>query len=141
MSIHVCGPRYPPALVETKLVRIRTFSHALRRYTSLNHLAQAAENVLQDSKQTEHMLKDIVCIDFGAIYAQSDLACLCGTEFVEHTEQAFKFALERGYTLQQWASWLQATLLQVQMQPSTRFRLCIELPEFAAFLSSPFNRS
>lgn len=31
---------YSDALIERKLVRVRAFAHALRRYTSLNHLAQ-----------------------------------------------------------------------------------------------------
>ena len=34
---------YSDALIERKLVRVRAFAHALRRYTSLNHLAQVNE--------------------------------------------------------------------------------------------------
>jgi hypothetical protein len=69
--------------------------------------------VLQDEKQTVHMLKDITCIDFGAICAQADLACLCSADFVTLIEVEFKFGLKYGYSLQQWAAWLQAKLLQV----------------------------
>mmetsp|Transcript_30700 Transcript_30700/g.92032 ORF Transcript_30700/g.92032 Transcript_30700/m.92032 type:complete len:534 (+) Transcript_30700:124-1725(+) len=116
---------YPPNLIETKLVRIRKFSHALRRYTSLNHLAQAAENVIQDPKQTEHMLNDIMMIDFSAITAQADLACMCSADLVTSTEMEFKFALKSGYTLRQWAAWMQSKIIQItkgEPNPAQRAR-------------------
>ena len=40
------------------------FSQMLRRYTSLNHLAQAAGAVLQNSAQISQMLADLNRVDF-----------------------------------------------------------------------------
>ena len=43
------------------------FSQTLRRYTSLNHLAQAARAVLQNSGQVSQMLSDLNRVDFGNV--------------------------------------------------------------------------
>ena len=40
------------------------FSQTLRRYTSLNHLAQAARAVLQNPSQISQMLIDLNRVDF-----------------------------------------------------------------------------
>lgn len=101
---------YSDALIERKLVRVRAFAHALRRYTSLNHLAQAAQAVLNDKVQTEQMLKDIKCIDFMAAIAQAEEICECAPETVNRIELDLKWALEKRFTLKQWASWLQRTM-------------------------------
>lgn len=73
---------YPELLVAKKVVRVRAFAHALRRYTSLNHLAQAAAHVLRDSAQTQQMLRDIACVDFRAAMAQAEPVCQCRPETV-----------------------------------------------------------
>lgn len=51
----------PPFL---QVVCICSFSQTLRRYTSLNHLAQAARAVLQNSAQINQMLSDLNRVDF-----------------------------------------------------------------------------
>jgi len=43
------------------------FSQTLRRYTSLNHLAQAARAVLQNPTQISQMLADLNRVDFGNV--------------------------------------------------------------------------
>ena len=43
------------------------FSQTLRRYTSLNHLAQAARAVLQNSSQISQMLADLNRVDFANV--------------------------------------------------------------------------
>lgn len=40
------------------------FAQTLRRYTSLNHLAQAARAVLQNASQISQMLTDLNRVDF-----------------------------------------------------------------------------
>ena len=43
------------------------FSQTLRRYTSLNHLAQAARAVLQNPSQISQMLTDLNRVDFANV--------------------------------------------------------------------------
>ena len=42
----------------------------LRRYTGLNHLAQAARAVLQNSSQVSQMLNDLNKVDFTNVQEQ-----------------------------------------------------------------------
>ncbi len=53
------------------------FSQTLRRYTSLNHLAQAARAVLQNSSQISQMLNDLNRVDFVNVHVSepSHIAC------------------------------------------------------------------
>lgn len=46
------------------------FAQTLRRYTSLNHLAQAARAVLQNSSQINQMLADLNRVDFHNVQEQ-----------------------------------------------------------------------
>ena len=46
---------------------VSAFSQTLRRYTSLNHLAQAARAVLQNSTQIGQMLSDLNRVDFANV--------------------------------------------------------------------------
>lgn len=46
------------------------FAQTLRRYTSLNHLAQAARAVLQNSVQINQMLTDLNRVDFHNVQEQ-----------------------------------------------------------------------
>lgn len=43
------------------------FAQTLRRYTSLNHLAQAARAVLQNTSQINQMLTDLNRVDFANV--------------------------------------------------------------------------
>ncbi|XP_055307197.1 transcription factor RFX3 [Sitodiplosis mosellana] len=54
----------PEKIVQIKLSAVSAFSQTLRRYTSLNHLAQAARAVLQNSTQITQMLCDLNRVDF-----------------------------------------------------------------------------
>jgi regulatory factor X 1/2/3 len=46
---------------------VSAFAQMLRRYTSLNHLAQAARAVLTNSNQISQMLADINKVDFANV--------------------------------------------------------------------------
>ena len=48
----------------------------LRRYTGLNHLAQAARAVLQNSSQVSQMLNDLNKVDFTNVQEQVIANCL-----------------------------------------------------------------
>lgn len=54
----------PDKIVQVKLSAVSAFGQTLRRYTSLNHLAQAARAVLQNSSQISQMLNDLNRVDF-----------------------------------------------------------------------------
>lgn len=46
---------------------VSAFAQTLRRYTSLNHLAQAARAVLQNTSQINQMLTDLNRVDFANV--------------------------------------------------------------------------
>ncbi|CAH2075598.1 unnamed protein product, partial [Iphiclides podalirius] len=94
-------------------------SAALRRYTSLNHLAQAARAVLTNHTQIQqrpnirkklikYMLSDLNRVDFRVVREQAAWACACGVGAHAHRLEAdFKATLGRGASLEQWAAWLE----------------------------------
>lgn len=71
-SRRVClrAPR-PPARGALRAVLqvgvVSAFAQTLRRYTSLNHLAQAARAVLQNTSQINQMLSDLNRVDFANV--------------------------------------------------------------------------
>ncbi|XP_026740149.1 DNA-binding protein RFX2 [Trichoplusia ni] len=88
-------------------------SAALRRYTSLNHLAQAARAVLTNQHQIHQMLADLNRVDFRVVREQAAWACSCGSAATAHKLEAdFKATLGRGASLEQWAGWLEACVRQ-----------------------------
>lgn len=59
---------------------MNAFSQTLRRYTSLNHLAQAARAVLHNSAQINQMLADLNRVDFHNVQEQ-----VCCHSFRNHS--------------------------------------------------------
>lgn len=53
--------------VSSKIAAVSAFAQTLRRYTSLNHLAQAARAVLQNTSQINQMLSDLNRVDFANV--------------------------------------------------------------------------
>ena len=49
---------------------VKSLAQMLRRYTGLNHLAQAARAVLQNSSQVSQMLSDLNKVDFTNVQEQ-----------------------------------------------------------------------
>ncbi|TSY41749.1 DNA-binding protein RFX2 [Bagarius yarrelli] len=58
---------FPQEIVRTKAAVVSAFAQTLRRYTSLNHLAQAARAVLQNTSQINQMLSDLNRVDFANV--------------------------------------------------------------------------
>ncbi|GCB60544.1 hypothetical protein scyTo_0011152, partial [Scyliorhinus torazame] len=58
---------FPQQMVRTKVGVVSAFAQTLRRYTSLNHLAQAARAVLQNTSQINQMLSDLNRVDFANV--------------------------------------------------------------------------
>ncbi|XP_052738345.1 transcription factor RFX3 [Bicyclus anynana] len=93
---------------------------ALRRYTSLNHLAQAARAVLNNQHQIQQMLSDLNRVDFRVVREQAAWACACGGNSAAHKLEAdFKSRLGRGAPLEAWASWLEG-MVRAALAPHER---------------------
>ncbi|XP_068585206.1 MHC class II regulatory factor RFX1 isoform X2 [Cebidichthys violaceus] len=96
----------PEEMVRIKVVCVGSFSQTLRRYTSLNHLAQAARAVLQNTAQINQMLSDLNRVDFTNVQEQASWVCQCEDSVVQRLEQDFKMTLQQQNSLEQWATWL-----------------------------------
>uniref|UniRef100_A0A8W7K8H3 RFX-type winged-helix domain-containing protein n=1 Tax=Anopheles albimanus TaxID=7167 RepID=A0A8W7K8H3_ANOAL len=97
----------PEPIMAIKLSAVSAFGQTLRRYTSLNHLAQAARAVLQNGQQIAQMLNDLNRVDFRNVQEQASWICQCDTTIVQRLENDFKAALQQQNTLEEWAGWLQ----------------------------------
>ena len=103
-------------VVHRQLKAVCAFAQTLRRYTSLNHLAQAARAVLQNTTQINQMLADLNRVDFSNVQEQASWVCECEDTMVHQLEQDFKATLQGQNSLEQWAVWLENVVNQV-LQP------------------------
>ncbi|XP_018493998.1 DNA-binding protein RFX2 [Galendromus occidentalis] len=103
----------PEEAKKLKLSLINSFAQTLRRYTSLNHLAQAARAVLQNSAQIQQMLLDLNKVDFRNVQDQASWVCECDPGLVRVLEQDFKRQLESQASLSDWARWLEQVVDKV----------------------------
>uniref|UniRef100_A0A3Q2DH89 Transcription factor RFX3 n=1 Tax=Cyprinodon variegatus TaxID=28743 RepID=A0A3Q2DH89_CYPVA len=103
----------PQRMIQTKIAAVSAFAQTLRRYTSLNHLAQAARAVLQNTSQINQMLSDLNRVDFANVQEQASWVCQCDEGVVQHLEQDFKATLQQQSSLEQWAAWLDNVVTQV----------------------------
>ena len=65
-----CIYSYLTFLLFIQITAVRSLAQTLRRYTGLNHLAQAARAVLQNSSQVNQMLSDLNKVDFANVQDQ-----------------------------------------------------------------------
>lgn len=65
--------------ISVQVAAVSAFAQTLRRYTSLNHLAQAARAVLQNTSQINQMLNDLNRVDFANVQVLCVLA-MCVSE-------------------------------------------------------------
>uniref|UniRef100_A0A5F8GSR4 Regulatory factor X1 n=1 Tax=Monodelphis domestica TaxID=13616 RepID=A0A5F8GSR4_MONDO len=103
----------PEEMVRVKVAAASAFAQTLRRYTSLNHLAQAARAVLQNTAQINQMLSDLNRVDFANVQEQASWVCRCEDRVVQRLEQDFKVTLQQQNSLEQWAGWLDGVVSQV----------------------------
>ncbi|NXO45983.1 RFX1 factor, partial [Locustella ochotensis] len=103
----------PEEMVRVKAAAAGAFAQTLRRYTSLNHLAQAARAVLQNTAQISQMLSDLNRVDFANVQEQAAWVCRCEARVVQRLEQDFKATLGQQHSLEQWAAWLDAVVGRV----------------------------
>jgi len=103
----------PDVMLQVKMAAVSAFSQTLRRYTSLNHLAQAARAVLQNPAQINQMLADLNRVDFTHVQEQADWVCLCDKDLVLELQSNFKSTLQQQNSLEQWALWLEEVVQKV----------------------------
>nr|XP_033779851.1 MHC class II regulatory factor RFX1 isoform X5 [Geotrypetes seraphini] len=103
----------PEEMVRVKVAAASAFAQTLRRYTSLNHLAQAARAVLQNTAQISQMLSDLNRVDFANVQEQASWVCRCEDRVVQRLEQDFKMTLQQQNSLEQWAAWLDGVVNQI----------------------------
>ncbi|XP_035741087.1 DNA-binding protein RFX2-like isoform X5 [Vespa mandarinia] len=103
----------PEEMTQIKLTAVSAFAQTLRRYTSLNHLAQAARAVLQNSSQINQMLADLNRVDFHNVQEQASWVCQCDYGMVQRLEADFKVTLQQQNSLEDWAIWLKSVVTQV----------------------------
>ncbi|XP_032684857.1 DNA-binding protein RFX2 isoform X3 [Odontomachus brunneus] len=103
----------PEEMTQIKLTAVSAFAQTLRRYTSLNHLAQAARAVLQNSSQINQMLADLNRVDFHNVQEQASWVCQCDYGMVQRLEADFKVTLQQQNSLEDWAIWLKGVVTQV----------------------------
>lgn len=63
----------PLCVFFSQIAAVSAFAQTLRRYTSLNHLAQAARAVLQNTSQINQMLSDLNRVDFANVQVRTAL--------------------------------------------------------------------
>ncbi|XP_057345728.1 DNA-binding protein RFX2 isoform X4 [Manis pentadactyla] len=107
---------FPQQVIQTKVAVVSAFAQTLRRYTSLNHLAQAARAVLQNTSQINQMLSDLNRVDFANVQEQASWVCQCEDGVVQWLEQDFKLTLQQQSSLDQWARWLDNVVTQALKQ-------------------------
>lgn len=72
----------PFLFVLSQVTSANAFAQTLRRYTSLNHLAQAARAVLQNTAQINQMLSDLNRVDFANVQVCRFRLCYFRTCFI-----------------------------------------------------------
>ena len=100
----------PEHLRVIKVTTVKSLSQALRRYTGLNHLAQAARAVLQNGSHISQMLSDLNRVDFANVQEQASWVCQCDPGLVLDLEGEFKKTLEEQCGLEGWALWLESVV-------------------------------
>eukprot|EP00040_Diaphanoeca_grandis_P008094 m.43804 g.43804 ORF g.43804 m.43804 type:complete len:498 (+) comp19498_c0_seq1:191-1684(+) len=99
---------FPQVFVLAKLTASVAFGQKLRRYTGLNHLVQAAREVLKNPVHVERMQQDYEKVDFGAVQEQLMHMCHgCSRETIARHEEKFREFQQSNCTITRWASWLQ----------------------------------
>lgn len=113
------------------------FAQTLRRYTSLNHLAQAARAVLQNTAQINQMLSDLNRVDFANVQVRTRsrgvaVLCLPVAQFADF------FFPPLVLFLQEQASWVCRCEDRVVQRLEQDFKLTLQqqnsLEQWAAWL-------
>ncbi|KAL6734990.1 hypothetical protein Aduo_005473 [Ancylostoma duodenale] len=104
----------PEIIQKKKIQAVKYMAQGLRRYTSLNHLAQAARAVLQKPDQVTAMYNDYVRVDMQQVQEQAGWVSGCDSLMVHHIHNAFKDNLQKMAPMEEWAEWLESIVDQVR---------------------------
>jgi regulatory factor X 1/2/3 len=102
----------PEEMINIKVSAVNAFAQTLRRYTSLNHIAQAARPVLQNSSEADQMLVDLNQVDFRNVRERASWVCQCDDSMLQ-LEEDFKKTLHQQNSLEQRATWMKGVVTQV----------------------------
>ncbi|KAK6049768.1 hypothetical protein COOONC_12727 [Cooperia oncophora] len=103
----------PEIIQKKKLQAVKYMAQGLRRYTSLNHLAQAARAVLQKPDQVMAMYNDYIRVDMQQVQEQAGWVSGCDSLMVHHIHNAFKDNLQKMAPMEEWAEWLESIVDQI----------------------------
>ena len=92
-----------PGMIRAKKMAASGFSQLLRRYTGLNHLAQAARAVLQNRGLVNRMSDDLSKVDFNLIQDQAVWVCQCNGTLVFQLQQFIQKLFRQHKTIEQWS--------------------------------------
>ncbi|XP_059097797.1 DNA-binding protein RFX2-like isoform X2 [Tigriopus californicus] len=95
-----------PEFKRIKIVTVKSLSQTLRRYTCLNHLAQAARAVLVDPVRVTQMFNDLNKVDFANVQEQAAWVCQCDSKMFITLERECKSTLQNQASLEKWTEWL-----------------------------------
>ncbi|KAF3835334.1 hypothetical protein F7725_027892 [Dissostichus mawsoni] len=111
---------FPQEIIRTKVAVVSAFAQTLRRYTSLNHLAQAARAVLQNTSQINQMLSDLNRVDFANV----QVSCLPCLFIIETSCLNFRRCpVDSVFSVVSCSLWLGAGLMVCQCDESVVQRL------------------
>jgi regulatory factor X 1/2/3 len=103
----------PEEIINIKMSTVNALAQMLRRYTSLNHLPQAARAILQKSSQREDMLDALIRVDFGSVQKQALWLCQYDDSMVQQLEAHYKNTQNELKSLDRWAARLEDEVTQV----------------------------
>jgi regulatory factor X 1/2/3 len=103
----------PKEIINIKMSTVNALAQMLWRYTSLNHLSQAARAILQKSSQIEHMLDVLIRVDFCSVHKQASWLCQYDDSMVQQLEAHYKNTLHELKSLDRWAARLKDEVTQV----------------------------
>jgi hypothetical protein len=103
----------PEEIMHIKMSAVSALAQTLRRYTSLNRLAQAARSVLESSSETDQLLDDLNRLDFRIVQEQASWMCQCDDSMLKQLEAHFKNTPHEQNSLEQWAVWMKDIVARV----------------------------
>lgn len=104
---------YPETIVDLMMKTAVHFSQKLRRYTGLNHLADAARSVLNNPSHMAKIREDYFRLVFASIQETVQWVFQdCDAELLTRCEQAFRQLHTSNSSLEAWAMWLQDIVAQ-----------------------------
>ncbi|PNF29239.1 hypothetical protein B7P43_G10467 [Cryptotermes secundus] len=103
----------PEEITYIKISTVTALAQRLRRYSSLNRLAQAARSVLENSSQTDQLLEDLNRVDFCSVQEQASWAFQCDDSMVQQLEAHFRNTPHQQNSLEPWIVWLNGITAQV----------------------------